>query len=312
MRRWLERRAASFDLIHLFDARTLQSAWASARAVAEGVPFVVSVWGSLPRGQGWRALVKAHYDARHLPRQLGRAAALLAQNEHEAALFGAYGGDPARVRVWPLAVDPADLADLPPRAGFRRQHGIAADERVALFVGRLAEAKGLDTLIDAFARAAVPRARLVVVGRDDGWQAQMLAHVRRRGIADRFTFAGPLYGREALAAYVDCDLFCLLPHHFEETSLASLTAAACGRPVLINDRCAIPWLHDYDAGRCVPHELPAVAAALADLLPDRARLERMGAAGRRMVDERFLLPRIVDQLEGIYHQARRERALPAA
>ena len=305
MRRWLRQRAADFDVIHLFDTRTLQNAWASAEAVRAGVPFVTSVWGSLPRGEGWRSLVKAHYDARHLPRQLGAAAALLAQNEHEAALYRDYGGDPARVVLWPLAVDPTEFATLPPRGSFRARQGWPESDRLVLFVGRLHQLKGLDLLIEAFARARarVPEARLVVVGRDDGYQGEMLALAARLGVGDRVSLMGPLYGADVLPAYVDCDLFCITPHHFEETSLAALTAAACGRPVLINDRCGIPWLEDYGAGRTVPHQREALADALAELLRDRAQLERIGAGARHLIEERFFLPRILEQLEGIYQRA---------
>jgi glycosyltransferase involved in cell wall biosynthesis len=305
MRDWLRKRAADFDVIHLFDTRTLQNAWASAEAVRARVPFVVSVWGSLPRGGGWRALVKAGYDRKHLPRVLGSAAALLAQNDHEASLYREYGGDPARVNLWPLAVDPAELAALPPRGTFRQRHRFEPGERLVLFVGRLHHLKGLDLLIDAFAGAAarLPDARLVVVGRDDGYQAEMLARARQRGLADRLSFLGPLYGSEVLPAYVDCDLFAITPHHFEETSLAALTAAACGRPVLINDRCGVPWLEEYGAGRSVAHDRDRIAAALVELLSDRAQLDRMGANARRLIAERFMLPRIIDQLEAIYEEA---------
>jgi glycosyltransferase involved in cell wall biosynthesis len=106
-----------------------------------------------------------------------------------------------------------------------------------------------------------------------------------------------------LPAYVDCDLFAITPTHFEETSLASLAACAVGRAVLINDRCGIPWLDEYDAGRCVPHDVQALGSTLGDLLSDPAALARMGANARRMVQERFLLPRVVDQAERLYEDA---------
>jgi glycosyltransferase involved in cell wall biosynthesis len=305
MRDWLRKRAGDFDLVHLFDTRTLQNAWASAEAVRACVPFVLSVWGSLPRGGGWRGMVKAGYDRRHLPRLLGSAAALLAQNEHEASLYREYGGDPGRVNLWPLAVDPEELAELPPRGGFRKKHGFGPGERLVLFVGRLHHLKGLDLLIDAFAGAAsrLPESRLVVVGRDDGYQTEMMARARQRGLQDRLSFLGPLYGPEVIPAYVDCDLFAITPHHFEETSLAALTAAACGRPLLINDRCGVPWLEEYGAGRTVGHDRDQISEALVDLLGDPARLDRMGANARRLIQERFLLPRIVDQLEAVYRRA---------
>ncbi|HEX6240172.1 MAG TPA: glycosyltransferase, partial [Polyangiales bacterium] len=112
-------------------------------------------------------------------------------------------------------------------------------------------------------------------------------------------------------AYVDASVFAITPTHYEETSLASLAACAVGTPVLINDRCGIPWLDEYDAGRCVPHSVEALSAALGELLAEPARLAEMGRNARRMVQERFLLPRVVEQAEVLYRAAsvvRTERA----
>jgi poly(glycerol-phosphate) alpha-glucosyltransferase len=131
----------------------------------------------------------------------------------------------------------------------------------------------------------------------------MHALARELGIADSLHFVGPLYGKEVLPAYVDADLFAITPTHFEETSLASLAACAVGTPVLINDRCGIPWLDEYHAGRCVPHSLEALSAALSELLGDRTALAQMGTNAKRMVQERFLLPRVVDQVEALYREA---------
>lgn len=306
MRRWLAAHVDEFDVVHLFDARTMLNAWASQAAVRAGVPFFVSVWGSLPRGHGWRALIKGGYDRAYGATNWGKAAGLLAQNDHEAALYQQYGGAAERTQIWPLGVDPADFARLPARGGFRKEHDIPADAPLALFVGRISELKGLDMLLRAFARAQerVPNARLAIVGRDDGYLTRMNALIAELGIAQHVHFVGPLYGAEVLPAYVDCDLFCITPSHFEETSLASLTACAAGRAVLINERCGIPWLDTYEAGRTVAHSLPALSEALSTMLSDRTQLQRMGENGRRMVEERFLLPRVVNQLEALYRAAR--------
>jgi D-inositol-3-phosphate glycosyltransferase len=115
-----------------------------------------------------------------------------------------------------------------------------------------------------------------------------------------------------MPAYVDCDLFAITPTHYEETSLASLTASAVGRPVLINDRCGVPWLDEYQAGVCVPHALEALASALGELLADPERMAEMGKNARRMVEERFWLPRVVDQVEALYREAVEQRTRSAA
>lgn len=300
MKRWVDDNVRNFDIVHLFDTRTMLNAWAATAAVNAGVPFVLSVWGSLPRGDGWRAMVKALYDRRNAETLFGRAAALLAQNEHEAALYQAHGGDPTRVVLWPLAVNPEEFAAMPPRGALRAPLGIPEEAPVVLFVGRINELKGLRPLIVAFAQSGVDDAHLVIVGRDDGYLAAARQLSRKLHVEGRVHFPGPMYGNDAVAAYTDCDLFCITPTHYEETSLAALSACACGRPVLINDRCRIPWLDDYDAGVCVSHDDTLIAGELNRLLRNRTRLANMGRNARRMVEERFFLPRIVDQAEEIY------------
>lgn len=303
MRRWLQDNVRGFDVVHMFEARTMQNAWAAEAALRADVPFVLSVWGSLPIGQGWRALVKGRYDRRHFGTLFGRASALLAQNEHETKLYLEYGADRERLVLWPLGIDPDEFLNLPGRGRLRRMVGISDAAPLALFVGRINELKGLAPLIRAFARATVDDAQLVIVGRDDGFLNAARQLVREERIEARVHFAGPMYGTDAVAAYVDCDLFCITPTHFEETSLASLSACACARPVLINDRCGIPWLDEYDAGICVPHDEAAIAHQFTALLADRANLARMGQNARRMVEERFFMPRIIDQAEAIYRTA---------
>ena len=56
---------------------------------------------------------------------------------------------------------------------------------------------------------------------------------------------------------------------------------------VISDACHFPELAEAGAGEVVPLEAGAVAAALARVLDDPGRARRMGAAGRRLVEERF-------------------------
>jgi glycosyltransferase involved in cell wall biosynthesis len=309
LREWLDQHIAEFDVVHLFDARTLLNGWAVEAAARHNVPFFASVWGSLPRGDGWRALIKDQYDRTYGLTHYRKAAGLLAQNEHEAALYAEYGGPRERVKIWPLGVDPRDFETLPAKGALRARLGLAEDTPLVLFVGRIHALKGLDPLLRALAIAKrrVPDAVLAVVGRDDGYLATMNALARELGIEESVRFVGPLYGDEVIPAYVDADLFAITPTHFEETSLASLAACAAGTAVLINDRCGIPWLDQYDAGRCVPHSIDALGQALGELLSDRAQLARLGENARRMVQERFVLPRVVDQVEALYREAVSQR-----
>jgi glycosyltransferase involved in cell wall biosynthesis len=75
-----------------------------------------------------------------------------------------------------------------------------------------------------------------------------------------------------------------------------LEAMACGRPVVATDvsgtrACVQPDVN----GLVVPPGRPAeLAAAAIDLLADPQRRRRMGAAGRRLVEERFSAPAMLE------------------
>ena len=120
LKRWLAEHVPLFDVVHLFDARTLLNGLAAEVAVLHRVPFFASVWGSLPRGEGWRALIKDAYDRRFGPTHYYKAAGFLAQNDHEAALYAEYGAPRERIKIWPLGVDPKDFAELPARGALRQ------------------------------------------------------------------------------------------------------------------------------------------------------------------------------------------------
>jgi glycosyltransferase involved in cell wall biosynthesis len=106
-------------------------------------------------------------------------------------------------------------------------------------------------------------------------------------------FLGPLYGDERFEAYVDADVFCLTPRHWEETSVASLEAAACGTPVVVTEQAELPGLAPETGGFVVSLDPPAVRAAVEAALDDRG----MGERARRHVLAQHGRDAVVDQLE---------------
>jgi len=129
-------------------------------------------------------------------------------------------------------------------------------------MARLHAAKGLDTLIRAFARLSSSELgpHLAIVGWDDGMLRMLRTQVAPLNLKSRVSFCGPLYGKERIEAYVDADIFSLTPRFFEETSLAALEAAALrARPE--------PRLSECDFGRWAGSTLAEVHAAD----PDAAR-----------------------------------------
>src|SRR4051812_46616374 len=84
------------------------------------------------------------------------------------------------------AFDPVRAADG--RAAARRALGLAATDKVILFVGTGFRRKGLDLLILALAKMET-HAKLVVIGRDGATRAYR-SLARSCGVGDRVLFAG--------------------------------------------------------------------------------------------------------------------------
>lgn len=116
---------------------------------------------------------------------------------------------------------------------FRRQHGIAADRPVALYVGRVAHEKNLPLLLQMMQllQQRHPELLLVIAGEGPAL-AGLQRQVARLGLQQRVMFVGYLDRRHGL---VDCyhaaDLF-VFPSVTETQGLVLLEAMACGKPVV--------------------------------------------------------------------------------
>lgn len=194
------------------------------------------------------------------------------------------------------------------RANVRGELGIAPDAAVVGSLVRLAEGKGLDTLIRAFAltRAAAP-CELLLVG-DGPLRGDLEALAGSLSVADHVHFVG---NQPAPAAYLDAmDAFALaVPAG--SMSIALLEAMARGLPPVITfcgpEEAVIPGETGLGAP---PNDPPALAAALTTLVTDVATRQRLAAAARTHVERHFSVGRVADDLLRAYADARRGMLTP--
>jgi glycosyltransferase involved in cell wall biosynthesis len=99
----------------------------------------------------------------------------------------------------------------------------------------------------------------------------------------------------------------VLPSRREGLPKSLLEAAACGRPIVATDvpGCREIALSGVNALLVPPDDPRALAEAIGRLADDAALRQRFGAAGRRLVEERFSdavigreIPTLYDRLVG--------------
>lgn len=282
-------RAEPFDVVQGFDLTWEQDVLRIGRGlvevyrdVLEGVRNPVQrLWRHLSPG----AIAMKRIERRMLAPGAFRKVVAISRSVERELLACGVASD--AIEVVYNGVDLARFAPAAAEAGrdaARARFGISAGERVVLFVGTGFRRKGLDTLLDAFARLARGQAdlRLLVVGRD-GRAGSYRARARDLGVADRVVFAGrqpvdaALYGAADVVA---------LPTRYEPFGNVVLEALASGRPAVVSraagasevlDEAFPSWiLPDADDAGGLAGRLATVLANPPSATDCRAVAERYG------------------------------------
>jgi glycosyltransferase involved in cell wall biosynthesis len=210
---------------------------------------------------------------------------IFVQSEAMAAWLAAQGFERARMTAVPMGVDAAlfDRAAIVPVEDARLD-----GRRVVLYLGRIAQSRRSDFLLDVAENCAnaMPEALLVIAG--DAPSADEMAWMRReigqRGLADHVLLTGWLPQRTALGYAVRAEVgLSPIPRGtlFDVSSPTKLVEyLALGIPSVAND---IPdqqlVIEQSGAGLCVPMEAASFAAATLKLLNNNALAEEFALRG---------------------------------
>jgi glycosyltransferase involved in cell wall biosynthesis len=235
-------------------------------------------------------------------RMLNEAALLHCGNADERRQLAALQLKPPSATI-PNGIFLQEVEPLPEKGAYRRQHPQLADARLILFLSRLHYQKGLDVLIEAFAKIAgeIPDAALVIAGPDDGAQADAVSQLARLGISHRVHLIGPVYGADKWAILRDCDCFCL-PSRHEGFSMAVLEAMACEAPVVLTPGCHFPEAAEAGAAIETPLDAASIAAAISSILRDPASATHIGRKARELIASRYTWSQLASELVDEYRK----------
>ncbi|HEX3454151.1 MAG TPA: glycosyltransferase, partial [Gaiellaceae bacterium] len=295
LRRAVARRLAaqSYDVVHAH--WVLPNGWASASvANRAGVPIVVTVHGTdVALAEGNRLLASAAGQT------FGRVAAVTATSENLRQRAVALGADPRSATTTYIGVDTGRFAPRPASPEMRELLGGREGDLLVVSVGRLAQVKGFEYLIEAASR--VQRSSFAIVG--DGELRPELERLVEAS-SGRVELVGALPHDRVADAFVAADVV-VVPSVVDDrgrvdaTTSTALEALASGRPLIATNVGGIPEVvHDGDNGLLVPEKDPvALAAAIERVRTDPDLRERLSARAREFALERLSWDAAMDGFE---------------
>jgi len=305
--RLLGARLQDFDVVH--DNQTL--GYGLLEVERAGLPLVTTIHHpisfdrrvDLAAAGSWRARLALrrwygflHMQAR-VARRVGRILCPSASSARDVVTD--FGVDPASIQVVPLGVD---AVFSPPVV--RRTAG-----RIVAMASADTPMKGIATLLEAFAKLRTERdVELLLISRPKpGGQTEQI--IDRLAITGSVRFVHGLTDTELAAVVGSAEIACV-PSLYEGFSLPTVEAMACETPLVVSRAGAIPEVVGPD-GLCAdlvtPGDVGELETALARLLDDPDRRERMGRAGRRRALAEFSWRAVAEATAGAYRRAIEDR-----
>ena len=268
-------------------------------------PASVTRYAAMIRGLSWSFSAHAKdiwtSDAPELAVKLASASWGVTCTGVNARYLADLAPDPDRVE---LVYHGLDFSRFPkPIVRPDRDGHDPADPVRLLSVGRAVAKKGFDLLLAAL--AALPPEihwRLVHIGGGELGDA-LKAEAVQAGLSHRIEWRGAQDQAAVISAYLESDLFVLparIAPNGDRDGLPNvlMEAQASGLACLSTRVSAIPELiSDGETGRLVdPEDVPALAAALAQMIGDPAERQRLGSAGAAHVRRDFAFAPGLDRL----------------
>ena len=230
--------------------------------------------------------------------------AYIAVSQYYLDYMPEYLGIPrTKMRLARLGVN---MEDLPPRSS-RRSGPFTIG-----YLARIAPEKGLDRLVEAYARLrkrpGSDNTRLIVAGylppEHEEYLHAAKRRLRRDGLEAEFEYRGELDRTQKVAFLHEMDVLSVPTVYKEPKGLFVFEALACGVPVVQPRHGAFPEIVERTGGGLLvePDDADALADALMTLRADPELAQAMGRAGSSAVRAHYTVQKMAEQVEAVYKE----------
>jgi D-inositol-3-phosphate glycosyltransferase len=310
---FIDRENINYDLIH---ANFFMSGLVAMQIKAKlNIPFVITFHAlgkvrKLHQKEADKFPIERDNIESDIARSAERIIAECPQDRDD--LIEHYDVDPEKITIIPCGYNPEQFYPTD-KSHSRQRLGLSANDKIILQLGRIVPRKGIDNVIEAFAKVCqqIPNARLLIVGGEDGTSnacdKDELSRLKNLAIsldvADRTTFAGQKE-REVLRHYYNAaDVFVTTPW-YEPFGITPLEAMACGTPVIGSDVGGIKYsVQPGITGLLVPPKSSdALAGKILCLLQDESRCNKMSKNAVAHAAKHFTWKGVASKMADLYQE----------
>lgn len=203
----------------------------------------------------------------------------------------AAGVAPEKIALIPNGIDPMQYRSDHPKKPFQ-----------LAYIGRLVFYKNVDTVLKAFKGVCgrIPSARFLIAG--TGPHEKHLKELTSSlGLNGNVSFLGKITDQEKTDLLTESQ-FTVQPSIVEGFGITVIESFCCGTPVISSNVMPLPELVVDKQTGCTldPFDEVAWEKCIDSYLQDPLRCITEGNAGRRLVDKRYTIARVVDQLTELY------------
>ncbi len=279
------------EIIHTIGIRSFQSFVSAIISKFKKIPLITSDQGGLfthpdfqNRGKK-RILYKIQEPI--IKFIINQSEKIIVANEYDQEIFSKYC-DVKKLKIIPNGIYLNSFQTIP--FDFKTKYNI--EEKVILFVGRFAKVKGIDILLDAYAKLVKEKefknVKLVIMGADFGYSKEMFKKIKKKDLNQRIMVIIKPDREEVISAYHACE-FLVLPSRWEMSPLTPLEGFACKKTIIGSKIHGIPYvIKDNENGLLFQNEnVDDLQEKMKELLLNPVKCQKLGIKGYEMIKKSF-------------------------
>ncbi len=199
-----------------------------------------------------------------------------------------------------IVPDGVDLKQFETKTALNLKKKYSKNKKIVLYIGGLHESKGLQYVVRAIKDLDV---KFLIFGVDRGYEKKLRKLVHELGLDEKVVFGGFVDESSKAKIYSIADVFVLFSE-WEGFGLVLIEAMASGKPAIVSDRGALPFLvKNGKNGLIVKYpDIEKLKLSLESLLKDDVKRKKIGKEAKKF-SKKFDWDIIVKKYGSLYKGA---------